>query len=365
MNIGIDTRHLEMMLGTGGAQVMFHGLRALRRYDTANHYLTYADRMGRWGANHPRWASVASAYADLVYKNVFLPFWVQKRKVDLLLYYLPPCSFSVRGVPQICHILDVPEPEENNHVCDWFYNKHFIGGSASKADHIITISKFSVEQIGRRLGVDTRRISLVYPCIDLDLFKPCQDATETLKNYKLQPGYILGVISKLAPRKNPGAYLEVFRRLPSDLRKRRKLVIVGAPKTVDDFSPYVNASVLQQVREDVVIMGRVPLDYLPRLYTLASVVLFPSRYEGLGLPVLEAAACGTDVIASSIPAIAEVASPAACLFAPDDGDAMAECLLRLWAESSTQRREVHLDWVRKFSYSEYAKAMVAVYAKVL
>ncbi len=184
----------------------------------------------------------------------------------------------------------------------------------------------------------------------------------------VRPGYLLGVVSRIIQRKNPGAYLESFRRLPAALRRERKLVLAGGARALEDFRPFVGEETLRAVRDDVVIMGRVSDDDLARLYTLAGASLFLSNYEGFGLPVIEALACGTEVIAADIPAIREAASSSTFLFRPDDVEGVARCTEMVLAAPEAERnarRATGAAWVQRFSYAAYAETLSGLLGRIM
>lgn len=370
MKIGIDIRNVTMGRATGAGQLALHCYRALTQCDKGNAYLPYHDALGRFGQRGKLAAAVAGAIADLVSKQVWIPIWARCQKIDLLLFLLPPCSFMESSIPQLCYILDIPQPWDNNRLDYTIYNDIYIRRSCQKADNILTISNFSADQIAAVYHVPRDRIHVIYPCIDLNVFRPCQEDCHVLKDRLAQsgvsPGYLLGVISRLIPRKNPAAYLEVYSRLPVALRRERKLVLAGGGRTLEDFRIIAGEALFNAVREDVMVLGRVSDGDLARLYTMAGALLFPSWYEGFGLPVVEALACGTDVIASDIPAVREASSSSVFLCDPNDLDGMARCFERIGSDpqSVETRRRVASDWVQRFSYQAYANAFAGVLKKI-
>ncbi len=344
------------MLGTGGAQVLVHALRALTRYDRDNEYLLYHQGLGRLALRYPRLAAPSALWADLISKNTWLPAWSRIKGVEALLYFLPPCSMLERHLPQLCHILDVPEPTENTRFKDRFYNQFFIGGSARHATRILTISEFSKQRIQDFLGVDPSRISVLYPCLDLDLFCPA-GPPPTLPSYvDASKGYLLGVCSSLHPRKNPGAYLRIYAALPEELRNLHPLVMAGAARSLADLRPFVEDEVLRKVEGRLYFPGRVSDAELAALYRQCRAVLFPSIYEGFGLPVSEAVACGAPVVGTDLAVLREAGGDALVAHPAEDISAFAASLVRLLRDAPwrNELRDKGLAWSRRFSYEKYA-----------
>jgi glycosyltransferase involved in cell wall biosynthesis len=116
----------------------------------------------------------------------------------------------------------------------------------------------------------------------------------------------------------------------------------------------------------VTFLGPVPQADLPALYSAATLFVFPSLYEGFGLPVLEAMACGTPVVCSRIPSLVEIAAEAACYLPPTDHQQIAEAVLRLWEdrEVRTQLKERGFRRARGFSWQKSAASTLKVYRRV-
>lgn len=173
--------------------------------------------------------------------------------------------------------------------------------SARRADLVITISEFARERISRHLGIPSERIRVVPLGVDVEAFTPNLGGRE---RFLLYP-------ARAWPHKNHERLFEavrILRRTEPDVR----LVLTGG-----------NLDALGPVPEWVDRRGVVPLEELHELYRRASALVFPSLYEGFGLPPLEAMASGCPVAASNVGAIPEVCGDAAVLFDPDDPDDIA------------------------------------------
>jgi len=365
MKIAVCTRHIGSKSLTGGDRFVTHCFRALVQHDRSNQYIGYHESLGQWGLAHGLPLSMLSLLSDAVLKNMWIPLWARKNQVDLFLHLIPPICYTESKIPQVCSIFDVPQGWEQSNLLDRAYNRLFNQWSARSANQLTTISHYSKEIIMRLYAVPEAKVSVVYPCIDLDGFNPkakmdpAQHAVLAAAN--ATQGYVLGVISRIIERKNPGAYFEIYARLPGEMRDKHKLVIVGAGSGLADFKPFVPGEILDRVKQDVVFLGHVP-NNIAGIYAKAGVVLFPSRYEGFGLPVIEAMACATPIVASDIPAIAEASGRNIPLFNPDDWAGMAEyCEMLLEDQkAAAATKERCSAWVQQFSYAEYARRMNAV-----
>jgi len=194
-----------------------------------------------------------------------------------------------------------------------------------QATRFVSVSEFTARTMVAELGIDRRRIDVVSPGVS-PLFRPipAREAAPVLARFGLPDrGYTLAV-STVEPRKNFGRLLAAHARLPTALRVRTPLVIAGGRgwgHTLDD-----DAARRAQADGTLRLLGHVPDADLVALYARAAVVAYPSLYEGFGLPVLEAMACGTPVVTSDGTALRDTAGDAALLVDPLDTDAMSGAL---------------------------------------
>ena len=357
MRIGIDVRHLRGGAGTGGARVLSLLLTAFTRHAPHVEWRPFNRFRAPLWHRHAAGKAVAAVIADVLVKNLVLPVQARRERLDALLYVLPPVSFTVRRTPQIVCIHDLPTPDEERSLPATIYNDVFIRQSCRRADRIVTGSQSAETAIRERYGVARDRITTVPYPIDTDAIA----AVAPLDGAPGRDGYFMGILSRLGWRKHPGAYLKSYARLPADLRRRYPLVLAGAVRSLDDLRPYADADLLAAVREDVICMGRISDDRLMGCLKGATALLFPSRHEGFGLPVLEAVACGVPVVASDIPPFRELFSEVAVLLDPDDADGMAAALASIVNRSEPGLTECQRQaFLERYSLASYAQRMEQV-----
>jgi alpha-1,3-rhamnosyl/mannosyltransferase len=240
--------------------------------------------------------------------------------------------------------------------------------AARKADHVIAVSRFAVAELVQCFGIDERRISVVHNGVDEAwLDAPAADAlAATQARYGLKPGYFL-FVGTLQPRKNLDRVLQAYLALPPVVRARRQLVVVGAPGWRSEATQ-ARMKAAAQNGENVLWLDRLTgAEQLRHVYAGAGVFVFPSLYEGFGIPVVEAFACGVPVIASNTTSLPEVTRGAALevdpLSVPDIGAAMLELArddaLRARCIARGRARAVELTW------AETARKTAAVYHTLL
>jgi glycosyltransferase involved in cell wall biosynthesis len=232
---------------------------------------------------------------------------------------------------------------------------------ARKARRILVPSESTRRDVSRLLAVDPGRIRLV-PYAASPLYRPLSDGLSTLARRGVRPPYFL-YVGTIEPRKNLARALRAFGRIAPSLPDHR-FVIVGQ-------SGWKYGEILHEARrpdlaDKVVLTGYLPEEELPVLYNHATALVYPSLYEGFGLPVVEAMACGTPVLTSSGSSLAEVAQDAALLVPPLREDKLAEAMTALATDEPLRAdlRRRGLLRAADFSWERTAKETIEVYREV-
>ena len=232
---------------------------------------------------------------------------------------------------------------------DRFFFRTMVPRSVRRADRVIAVSERTKQDLVERYGVADDTVSVVSNGVD-DGFTPDGPARDG-------PPYLL-FVGALHARKDPLGAIEALSLADSDLR----LVLVGPDKGAATEARRLVARLGLDHR--VEFAGHVEKPALAALYRGAKALVFPSRYEGFGLPVLEAMASGTPVVATSAGAIPEVAGDAAVLVEPGDAVALAGGIERALADRERLVR-AGLERARLFSWTETAQRTLAIYRELL
>ena len=233
--------------------------------------------------------------------------------------------------------------------------------SCRQARRIITISESGRQDVHCFFGVSLDKIDVVVPGVD-PVYRPLPE--EEVKAFRAKQGlerFVLHV-GTLQPRKNIPVLIEAMAQLNDP---ELKLVLVGGKGWLyDDIFRQVQALGLE---ERVIFTGYVPDDALPLWYNAAELLLFPSVYEGFGLPVVEAMACGTPVIAANSSSIPEAVGTAGLLFAPDDVESLVNQMTTVLTDIHLQHklRQQGLDHAQTFSWERAGRETAIVYRRAL
>jgi glycosyltransferase involved in cell wall biosynthesis len=236
--------------------------------------------------------------------------------------------------------------------------------AVASAEQIIAVSEATRQDMLRLLPVDARKISVIHEAADpvYRLLDDADSVQQVLRKYQLASPFVLAV-GTIEPRKNLSMMLRAFRALLDRDAGEAKLVIAGPRGWLADDLAALHAQL--RLGEQARFLGTVPAPELAALYNAADLFVMPSLYEGFGLPVAEAMACGAPVIVSNVSSLPEVAGDAGLCLDPNDVDAWAETMRHVLGDPALRAnmRQKSLRQARLFSWERAARETLAVYHK--
>jgi glycosyltransferase involved in cell wall biosynthesis len=365
MRIGIDATALPPQ-PFGAANYIVNLIQVLLRTDPTNDYVVFAKPLHvplfeQRGRARVIRAPLATRILRIAWEQTGLPWLAQQHRLDVLHspHYTMPLAARCATVVTFHDMIFFLHPEMHLPYKRLFF-RTMIPWSARRADAVIAISQSTRADMLRLLNVQPERVFTV-PYGIAPFFhrvEPLQ-AQETCRRYNLPQRFVL-YVGNLEPRKNLTALVRAFARIvQSDLP--HSLVMAGSRGWMD-------TEIFSTIREldltsRVCFPGYVPQQELPALYNAADLFVYPSLYEGFGLPVLEAMACGVPVVTSNISSMPEIAGDAGILVNPRDADALAEAMARVLTDRALRDTLASKGPARakSFSWKRTAQETLAVY----
>lgn len=297
-----------------------------------------------------------------------ISFWkgIKKNKPDL--YHEPNFLAYKCNLPTIISVHDLswikfPEVHPAARVRDM---NHFFERGIKLASHIITDAEFIRQEFIEQYGYPADRVTAIPLGVNKSFTPFSQEETwETLDKLDLKHSKYILAVGTLEPRKNLTVAIDAFLLLPKELRQRYPLVIAGSKGWLLGALEKKIASLIKS--GEIKLLGYVHQDELPRVIAGALTLVFPSIYEGFGLPPLEAMACGVPVIASNNSSIPEVVGDTGILLNSNDTQGFANAMLSL-IEDPTLRTTLSkkaLERSKKFTWEQCALSTLEIYNKVL
>ena len=370
MNIGIDARVLEKKM-TGIGRFLLDLLKHIPEVDARNQYFLFT--YGATAFRMERALSVPTG-PHVMASKLYSPFWLLRVLPKYLSEYHIDILFSPNFLAPLKrtgdHWKSVPV------VCDTFpkigtkylptaygmYQDMLVRHSMERSNAIVTISQHSKKDIVRYYGIDPEKIHVIYPTADARFTAHQVDPArrkEVEERFGLPEQFIL-CVGVVEVRKNVLGLTRI-----ADILKKRgvraAIVLIGGPGF--GFKKIIREV---RMRQNLLYLSHVGEEYLPDIYRLASAFVFPSYYEGFGIPPLEAMQSGTPVVTSNTSSLPEVVGKAGAMFDPDDADGFAEEIARLLEDRRYHqvRSENGIAQARKFNARDSSSTLVQLFSLV-
>lgn len=319
------------------------------------------------GRHRSSWLPTHIPAVRIFWEQFLQPFELLSEQVALLHspVNVQPALLPCKGVVTVTDLSFLTFPESFR-AGQRFYQGLFTRMSARRADHLITYSASTAKDVTEFFGVPADRISVVYPGVD-SAYQPVSNRS-VLRDFRCRRGlperFIL-FVGTLEPRKNLVMLLKAYAEFKRQMPDGPKLVLVGGRGWL--HRPIDVAVENLGLAADVICPGYISEQELPLWYNAAEVFVYPSLYEGFGLPPLEALACGTPVVVSDASSLPEVVGTAGLLVDPRQPSAWAAALSRLCRDSDLRRELASQgrEQSAQFSWTRMARETIQVYERVL
>ena len=371
-HIGLNAHLLSLSHNYRGAGInsyIYHLLRNLGQIGSGYRYTVYlGDRRfadERLRLHYSRWPTHRPV-VRILWEQLVQPMALRQSKVDLLhaMAFAGPLVTSCPFVVTIYDLSFYHFPEAFRPWNRW-YLSIFTARSARRARRVITISESTKRDVVKMLGVPPDRVDVAYCGVD-EIFRPLPAAeTARFRSERALPDRFILFLGTLEPRKNVQKLVRAYsqwRQVDPDIPR---LVVAGGKGW---YYGHIFAEVERLgLTGDVIFPGYVIPQELPWWYNAADLFVYPSRFEGFGLPVLEAMACGTPVVTTNVASLPEVAGDAALLVSPDDEAQLVEAMRRALSEVSLRQEMVTkgLAHAADFTWARTARQTLDTYDRAL
>lgn len=383
MNIGIDASRANKPKKTGTEWYSYHLIQWFKKLDNSNHYFLYTNvplksglencpenftekvlswPPGRlWTQFRLSWEMLVTRLRDLLYKIVRDK---KKQSIDRLFV-------SAHVIPLI-HPKDTTVTihdigfERFPKIYPWYdivYHKWAVRWAKFRAKKIITISEFSKKELIDVFKIKPEKIHVIYNGYDKKNYRLYEKSKidQVKSQYNLTKPYLI-FIGRLEEKKNTSFLIECFAEFKKKFPEYNLVLIgrkgYGFDKVEENIKKY-------GLENDVIFPGWIETNDLTKILAGARAMIFPSNYEGFGIPVIEAMACGTPVICSNTTSLPEVAGDAAILVDPKNKEQIVEAMKKIVADENLRQNLVEkgLENVKRFSWEKCAQETLDVILK--
>ncbi|MFH1207093.1 MAG: glycosyltransferase family 1 protein [Patescibacteria group bacterium] len=373
MKIGIDCRTILNPKGGEGAGVghyTYYLVQSLLEHDRKNSYTLFFDRRLPDISSFTR-PNVAVKYFPFSQYNRFLPFayshmlitaYLMKERLDV--FHSPitsvPLTYPKKTVVTVHDLAIYKNPA-------WFPSQIFstkllVPRSLKSADRVIAVSESTKHDLQDMFNIPSRKMKVIYEGVDVKKIPLKSKKFDSVDSFKLSKKYIF-FVGTLEPRKNLVTLLRAYKKLLQwgGVFPGYQLALAGAKgyKSEEVFAAIKALGLGRNIKYLGYVTHNQKIDLIKR----AACFVFPSSYEGFGLPVLEAMALGTPVATSNISSLPEVAGKAALLFDPEKEQTIANALRKILSDNKLRTRLSQAGMARagQFSWERCARETVKVY----
>ena len=372
MKVGIDGRAAKWYRGTGIGTYTFQLIKSINEIDKKNEYLLFMPEGGTCDINYNEnfnIKNITENNQNNFWDEVNIPNILKDSEIDI--YHVPQNGIGLprdKRCPMVITLHDII-PYKMPETVGPTYLKIFLEqmpNIVAQCDAILTVSDFSKSDIVNTFNFPKEKVFVAHLAPE-DIYKPLnKEFSKSLikSNYSIEGNFIL-YIGGFSPRKNIVGLIEAFSKLTKYYDGNISLVIAG--KKGASYETYKNRASELNVSDKVIFPGFISLEHLPYLYNAAELFVYPSFYEGFGLPPVEAMACGIPVIASNTTSLPEIVGDCAVLIDPNNIDEIYSSMLRVLEDNMLRDKLILSGLIRvsELNWKHTAKKTIMAYNKII
>lgn len=372
MKIGIDGRAAKWYRGTGIGTYTYQLINCLNRIDNINKYLLFMPENSKYDMSlkeNFHLNNITEGSEANFWDEVNIPNILKDKNIEL--YHVPqngvglPTDKKCRFVITLHDVIPYKMPETVSDRYLKIFSDH-IPKIISHCDGIITVSNYSKKDIIETFNFPEDKVYVTHLAGE-DIYKPLDKRISRYiakKYYSIDSDFIL-YVGGFSPRKNIVGLIESFSKLLSVYKKDIKLVVAGQKGKSYDI--YKKRAEELHISDKVLFPGFVSIEHLPFIYNASDLFVYPSFYEGFGLPPIEAMACGVPVIASNVTSVPEVVGDGGLLINPRDIDNLCDSMLRVLSDEDLRKNLISLGLSKasNLSWDKTASETISAYSKII
>lgn len=369
MKIGIDGRAAKWYRGTGIGTYTYQLLNYLSKVDLLNDYLVFLPKETSLDlSNNFTIETVEGSSSNNFWEEIQVPNLLSDKNMEI--YHVPQNGIGLSDnidclkAITLHDIIPLRMPETVSERLLNIFHKE-LPKIIPKCEGIITVSEFSKQDISKEFNFPKEKI-YVTPLAAEDIYKPlnkdfCKEAIN--KKYGIKDSFVL-YVGGYSPRKNIIGIIEAFSLLDNTIKNNLKLIITGRKGI--SYEKYRNRAHELNLDNSIIFTDFIPLLDLPLFYNASELLIYPSFYEGFGLPPLEAMACGTPVIASNVTSLPELFNNVALLIDPNNINELSSSIERVLTDNKLRLNMIQkgLSKSNNFSWTNTAANTISAYNSI-
>ena len=368
MRIGLNLLHARPVIG-GAWNYIKNVVSLLQNFDRENEYIVYCSPVSACLVeDHPSFRKIKigifkeNQLHRILYENTVLQFYAMKDRIDIMHWFAnTQALLNVKpGVVTVHDLLVFHNPDAYRSYKKTYY-RLMMAQTVKRARFFTIISESTAQDLAKRFGVPRDRMTVVNNPLSGEFVPATADEIKRLRQKYLLPRQFWLYVAHYYPHKNHQRLFAAYAKLRSQQSSTWPLVLRGEKNGKDELIEHLLAE--SGIVNDVIWLPRLADAEMPVLFSSATALVFPSLFEGGGIPVMEAMACGCPVLASDIPTAREFAGDAALLFNPSEIESIMKAMQVFQTESSIRDkcRQCGLKKAEDYRPEQVFSALISAY----